>query len=417
MRLNVTSEIGRLKSVLVHLPGREIDVMVPPMMNQLLFDDILYGQVAREEHRRFQQVIRYVAPEVIEFQDLLEETLADEEVRLEILRDFGKRNRLTRRLLGRLQEQKPAVLAETLIGGIPNEKESSGDLPKFDLFPVPNFFFMRDPQVVLGPGVVLCGMATQARRRESLLSRYVFRYHPSFREPPQFVVDFMAGDAPARTTLEGGDVLVARRDLVLVGMSERTNRAGVQQLARSLKDAGSGVKTLIVVEMPRSRSFMHLDTVFTFISANECLIYPPVILPGGDQAARVTAADLTQRSLRFSEQKSLLAALRKHDIDVEPIHCGGRKAIDQQREQWTDGANAFALAPGIVLLYERNVRTAEELAKHGYNIVYEDDLLLGRSELETWTHKKYAIQLQGHELSRARGGPRCMTMPLEREDV
>jgi arginine deiminase len=104
-------------------------------------------------------------------------------------------------------------------------------------------------------------------------------------------------------------------------------------------------------------------------------------------------------------------------MDLEPIHCGGKRAVDQQREQWTDGANAFALAPGIILLYERNVRTAEQLAHHDYHIIYEDDLLLGRVELETWTDKKYAIQIQGNELSRARGGPRCMTMPLEREDV
>ena len=423
MQLNVTSEIGRLKSVLVHLPGREIDVMVPPMMNQLLFDDILYGQVAREEHRRFQQVIRFVADEVIDIQDLLEEVFEDEEARAQILRDFALRNGSARRLTSRLKEMKPAALAEVLIGGIPSEKEADGDLPRFDLFPVPNFFFMRDPQIVLGPGVIVCGMATQARRRESLLSKYVFENHPRFRDDSAFRVDFMAGDAPegpmrrSWPTLEGGDVLVARRDLLIVGMSERTSKAGVRQLAKSLKDAGAGVKTIIVVELPRQRSFMHLDTVFTFISRHECLIYPPVILPGGDQPAKVTVADLTQRSIKYTEQKSLLGALRKNGVDVQPIHCGGRKAIDQQREQWTDGANAFTLAPGIILLYERNVRTAEELAKHDYNVVFEDDLLLGRTELETWTSKKYAIMLQGHELSRARGGPRCMTMPLQREDL
>jgi len=422
MRLNVTSEIGKLKSVLVHLPGREIDVMVPPMMAQLLFDDILYGQVAREEHRRFQQLIRFIADDVYDIQDLLEEVLEDEETKRLIVRDLAKRNRLGRRLVGQLTEQKPAQLAEVLIGGIPHEKEESGELPKFDLAPVPNYFFMRDPQVVVGDRVVVSSMATQARRRESLLSRYVFLFHPLFRDQQDiFLVDFMR-DAPERRTrrmptLEGGDVLVPRSDLLVVGVSERTNRAGMEELAASLTASKSGVRSMIVVELPRARSFMHLDTVFTFISRHECLIYPPVILPGGSQAAKVTAVDLTKKVPHYSEQKSLMAALKKKGFDLKPISCGGPRAVDQQREQWTDGANAFALAPGIILLYERNVKTAEELDHHGYHLVYEDDLLLGRTELETWTNKKYALQIQGHELSRARGGPRCMTMPLEREDV
>src|ERR1051325_7518508 len=200
MRLNVTSEIGKLKSVLVHLPGREIDVMVPPMMAQLLFDDILYGQVAREEHRRFQQIIRFVADEIYDIEDLLEEVLEDDETKRRIVRDFVKRNQLGRRLASWLVDQSPPALAEVLIGGIPNEKKQTGDLPTFDLFPVPNFFFMRDPQVVIGDGVVICGMATQARRRESLLSKYVFRHPPLFRDSGCWT-DFMeSADDPHRQT-------------------------------------------------------------------------------------------------------------------------------------------------------------------------------------------------------------------------
>ena len=421
MRLNVSSEIGRLKSVMVHLPGREIDLMVPPMMAQLLFDDILYGQVAREEHRRFQQLIRFIADDVFDLQDLLEEVFEDEDIKERIVRDLGKRNRLKRRLVSELLEEPPATLAETLISGIACETES-GELPQFDLYPIPNLFFMRDPQIVIGDRVVISSMATQARRRESLLSKYVFQHHPHFRSQNPFWVDFMATE-PERPmskktpTLEGGDVLIPRRDLLLVGITERTNKGGVEELMRSLKAANAGVKSVIIVDIPRQRSFMHLDTIFTFISRHECLIYPPVILPSGSQAAKVTTVDLTKKTPAYSEQKSLLGALKKKGFDLEPIYCGGKSAVDQQREQWTDGANAFALAPGIILLYERNVRTAEALAKQGYHIVYEDDLLLGRTELETWTDKKYALQIAGNELSRARGGPRCMTMPLEREEL
>jgi arginine deiminase len=358
----------------------------------------------------------------VEIQDLLEDIFEDEEVKESVVRDLARRNRLRRSLVSRLLELSPASLAEVVITGIVGEEGESGDLPKFDLFPVPNLFFMRDPQVVIGDRVVISAMATQARRRESLLAKYVFESHPKLRHRDRFWIDFMA-EEPERPmgrkgpTVEGGDILVARRDVIIVGISERTNRLGVQQLIKALEAPNSEVRTVIVVELPKQRSFMHLDTVFTFTSRNECLIYPPVILPGGDQAATVTKIDLAKRHSTYVEQKSLLGTLKKLRFDLEPIYCGGPRAVDQQREQWTDGANAFTLAPGIILLYERNVRTAEELAKHGYHIIYEDDLLLGRVELETWSDKKYALQIQGNELSRARGGPRCMTMPLEREDL
>jgi arginine deiminase len=423
MRLNVTNEIGKLKSVMVHLPGREIDMMVPSMMEQLLFDDILYGQLAREEHRRFQQIIRFVADEVHDTQDLLEEAIEDDDIRGTVLRDFAKRHRLSSSRLEWLLEQSPAAAAEVMIGGIVGDESEIGN-PEFELTPVPNLFFTRDPQVVIGDGVAISSMATEARGREPLLARYVFQYHPAFRGRDLFWVDLYdqpwpKGRAAAkqRPLIEGGDILVPRRDMLLVGISERTTRAGVEHLVASLKSSGAGVKSVILVEIPPQRSYMHLDTVFTITSEHECLVFPPVILAGGAEEAKVYQIDLTKREPTYTAQRSLLAALKKKGIDLKPIPCGGSSSIDQQREQWTDGANAFALAPGVILLYERNLKTAAELDRHGYHIVYEDDLLLGRTELETWSDRKYAIQIQGHELSRARGGPRCMTMPLEREDV
>lgn len=427
MQLNVTSEIGKLKSVLIHLPGREIDVMIPSMMEQLLFDDILYGQVAREEHRRFQQIIYYVADNVIDIQDLLEEVFEDEEVRTLAIDEVGRMPGIRAETKEYLASLKADALAESLIAGVPLEKPTRGtdrELVVFELPPLPNTFFMRDPQIVLGDGVAISSMATEARAREPLLADLVFRHHKAFRGRDLFWMDRYdqpwprsAAAARKRPTIEGGDVLVARRDLLLIGASERTNRAGIEHLAASLKQSKAGVKNIIVVEMPKQRSCMHLDTVFTLTNRDECLVYPPVIMPGGNDEATVFSMDLTKRNLTYTEQKNLLHALKRNGMDLTPIACGGKNPIDQQREQWTDGANAFALAPGIILIYERNLRTADELSKHGYHIVYEDDLLLGRTELELWTDKKYAIQVQGHELSRARGGPRCMTMPLDREDI
>lgn len=419
MDLNVTSEIGRLKKVLIHLPGHEIDVMIPSMMEELLFDDILYGQLAREEHRRFQQLIYFIADEVVDLQHLLAETLDDAGVRESLALDFARRLKLRKSFTEMLGSLDAKRLAEVMVAGLPSDDGRAFDVP-----PVPNIFFMRDPQFVLGDGVVISSMATHARSRESLLSHYVFRHHPTFRRRDLFWMDFYEEPWPKtkagvrrRPTIEGGDVLVPRRDMLLVGVTERTNRAGVEHLAHSLRASKAGVKTIFVVEIPRRRSFMHLDTVFTIINHDECLLYPPVMLPGSRESAKVYRLDLTRRELTYSEEDSLLGALAKKGMELEPIFCGGSRPIDQQREQWTDGANAFALSPGVIVLYERNVRTADELSKRGYHVVYEDDLLLGRVELEHWTERKYAIQIQGHELSRARGGPRCMTMPLEREDL
>lgn len=431
MKLHVTSEIGKLDAVLVHLPGKEIDRMVPSMMDDLLFDDILYGDGAREEHRRFQQILRTAwkedadTVEVLDIQDLLEEILTDPHTKEEVLADLALKLQIPETAMRKIWEASAENAAAMLIEGIVREEGHISDRLEtlYVLPPLPNCFFMRDPQTVLGDRVILGSMATAARLREPLLCGYVFQYSPRFERPKDFFVfrefssDFTRlSTAATRPSLEGGDILIPREDILLVGISERTSKATVERLAASLKEGKAGIRKIFTVEIPARRSYMHLDTVFTMINRDECLCYAPMIVRGGPEEADVYQVSLTGREITYTSKGSLLEVLKENGIDLRPIACGGSDPINQQREQWTDGANAFTLAPGVVICYERNVRTAEELARQGYKILYEDDILMGREELELWTDKKYAIQIAGPELSRARGGPRCMTMPLSRKD-
>jgi arginine deiminase len=291
--------------------------------------------------------------------------------------------------------------------------------------PIPNYFFQRDPLVVVGERVVLGAMATPARLREPLLSGYIFEHHPRFsREDGVFWFREFSADygrptsyARMRPTLEGGDILVLREDLLAIGYSERTEKTTIERLAESLKAKKSPIKRIFVVAVPPARSYMHLDTIFTMISREECLVYGPMILPDGAEEADVYECDLTKREITWTSEKDLLSGLKSQKLDLKPVRCGGSDPIAERREQWTDGANAFALAPGLILTYDRNERTAEELARCGYDVVDEDDLLLGRAELDVHESKKTVVRLAAHELSRARGGPRCMAMPLRRDDV
>ena len=427
MNLSVTSETGVLRSVLVHLPGREIDRMVPSMMRDLLFDDILFGSRAREEHRRFQKLLGLVADEVLEAGDLLRELLEDDGEREALLRDLALDLGWNAELRERLAALPPDALSAALVEGLmpesPAISESIDSL--FLLPPVPNWFFQRDPAIVIGDRVVRASMATPARLREPLLSGAIFSRHPRFAREggPFWFGEFSASWGPQvswarmRPTLEGGDVLVLRDDLLAIGYSERTEKTTIERLAEALKRKRSAVLRIVVVGIPPARAYMHLDTVFTVVSAAEALCYAPMILPGGPEEADVYEADLTKREISWTAAGDLLAVLRARKLDLAPIPCGGDDPVDQQREQWTDGANAFALAPGVILCYERNQRTAERLASRGFSIVRDDDLLLGRTELDLRGPKKYAIQLSATELSRARGGPRCMAMPLVREPL
>jgi arginine deiminase len=421
MPLKVNSEIGRLRRVLLHRPGSEIDRMVPSMMEHLLFDDILDGEEARQEHDTFRQLLERLGVETLDATVLLCEALAAvPAAREELLDSLRGSHGVPDRVFAGLREVSNERLVAALTGGVRDEEEGRRGGPIFDVLPLPNYFFQRDPQVVLGNRVVISSMATEAREREPLLARVIFRHHPRLQgyedlfdidSPPHLAPDY--GPAYTYPTVEGGDVLVASPEILLVGISARTNRRGVERLAEYLRHEETSFRHLIAVELAPRRAFMHLDTVFTLVDRDLCIGYPPVVEPGWPETARVYRVDLQAKELTFTVQPSLLTTLRALGMPLEMVPCGGADFLDQQREQWTDGANAFAVAPGVIFLYHKNRNTTDGLAARGWRVLDEAEAL---QDPDLGKHKT-AITFHGRELSRARGGPRCMTMPLEREDL
>jgi len=428
IQLSVFSETARLRQVVVHNPGPEVDLMVPGMMEKLLFDDILHGDLARYEHGQFRQVLAKVADEVLDIQDLFTDALQDEGVKLGFIEDLRRLVGLPDDTCNLLRDMSSADVARSVIGGLPWD-----DMPghtrweeEFDyrVRPIPNLLFMRDPASVIGDGYSVNSMATWAREREPLILSYVFRHHPRLKHHTDHdkwfdqVTPLVRGEIKAPVSLEGGDILVLSHKVLAVGCSERTQADAIHQLAESLRahhaEDSTSFDHLLMVLMPNKRSAMHLDTIFTRTSEDECLVFPPYFREGSRELLNVTSIDLRHRELRMSTQPSLLKALKALGIDLKPIHCGGDDPIMQQREQWTDGANAFCLAPGVITSYGRNIATAAALDQAGYHVVTAQEVLTDPA-LDLLDGGKYLVQIQAGELSRARGGPRCMTMPLSRD--
>jgi len=426
--IHVTTEIGRLRRVLVHEPGPEVDLMAPEMMEELLFDDILFGERAREEHAVLRRVLQLFEVEVLEARDLLEETLELAEARSwlaeTVIPEAGPE------LRAHLREAPAAEAVRFLVEGLRAEGDA-GFRPAVGLYvqpPLPNWCFQRDPQIVIGPAVTFSAMASPARHLEALLARVLFRFHPDLAGTPVILDPLDTAHHghlftdPQLPRLEGGDLLLCSPRVLAVGLSERTNRTAVLHLARSLRRwkrerDEEAPDALLAVEIPRRRAYMHLDTLVTLADSDACLAYPPVIVGDGPERARVWEFNLRADEGEAVARDGFLEALRGHGVDLEPIPCGGADPLFQQREQWTDGANALAIAPGVILLYDRNARTADVLSARGFRVVAATDLLLGREEVDLERRERTCVLLPSHELARARGGPHCLSHPLLRDPV
>lgn len=420
--LEVNSEVGRLRRVLLHEPGPEVDIMVPQMMEDLLFDDILFGERVREEHRRFKRLLQLLGIEVVEARKLLVEALEEPEARAwiwEVLRPHLPIN-----LYRSAVELDAVEAAQTLVGGVRCSEDREGvemeDL--FEMPPIPNWCFQRDPQVVVGGGVILSAMATPARWREGLLTRTIFRFHRDYSkttvlaDPLRPICDNTHLLGLHRPRLEGGDLLVLSGDLLCIGLSERTNIQAIEVLIRSLCAQSEGPRWLEIVKLPARRAYMHLDTVFTPADHDAALVYAPVITGTGSEGARTFEVDLHAKNPEPVERGLLLPALKARGIDLKAIPCGGDDPVKAQREQWTDGANTLALAPGIITLYDRNVATAARLDEEGFDVLSAEDVLLGRREISLNRDYRTCILLESNEISRARGGPHCLSHPLRRDE-
>ena len=392
------SEIGKLNKVLLHRPGKELEALTPATLERLLFDDVPYLKIAQEEHDNFARVLRENGVEVVYYVDEVAKAIADPARQIQLVNDFlniskihakGLRASMTSYLLN----MPPKQMVAELIAGIKRsevatkEATSLMDLVEDDYpfvsDPMPNLYFTRDPGACVGNGINIHRMHTPARKRESLLLKYMYLYNRDFatEENKQWY------DLSDSYSIEGGDVLVLSKDIVAVGLSQRTTVSGAETFARNLLQH-SGFKKVLAFDIPETRAFMHLDTVFTMVDYDKFTIHPEIEGP-------LSVYEMTldeHGELRFGaikeELKDILPA-------VDLIRGGGGDLLAAQREQWNDGSNTLCIAPGRVITYDRNYVTNELLVKKGIDV----------------------ITIPSAELSRGRGGPRCMSCPVNRDDL
>lgn len=407
--IHVTSEIKPLKKVLLHRPGKELLNLTPDTLQELLFDDIPYLKDAQLEHDEFAQILRDNNIEVVYLEDLMAETLNyNPNIKPAFIRQFiyeaGIRTPMYKDMLFdflmSIENNKELVL-KTMEGIKVSElnrkkkdiENSLVDLVseegKFLAAPMPNLYFTRDPFASVGNGVVLNKMYSETRSRETIYASYIFNYHPDYQDK---VTKYYDRENPFH--IEGGDVLNLNEHVLAVGISQRTSADAIDLLAKNLfKDPECQIDTVLAFLIPECRAFMHLDTVFTQIDFDKFTYHPGIM--DTLRVFEITKGD-TEDEVKVKQKKGSLEKILEEylKIDITLIPCAGGDKIPSEREQWNDGTNTLCIAPGVVVVYNRNNVTNAVLREHGIKV----------------------FEMHSAELSRGRGGPRCMSMPLIRED-
>ncbi|TCD53732.1 arginine deiminase [Alloscardovia theropitheci] len=404
--IHVFSEIGKLKKVLLHRPGKELENLMPDYLERLLFDDIPYLEAAQEEHDAFANALRNEGIEVLYLEKLAAESLTTPEIREQFIEEYldeaNIRGRVTKKVIRQLLndiEDNQELIDKTMAGfqkselpDIPPDAEGLTDLVESDypfaIDPMPNLYFTRDPFGCIGNAVSLNHMFSDTRNRETLYGKYIFKYHPIYGGKVDLVYN-----RDESTRIEGGDELVLSKDLLAVGISQRTDAASIEKLLINCFKKNLGFKKVLAFEFANNRKFMHLDTVFTMVDYDKFTIHPEI-----ESGLRVYSVTYENEKLHVEEETRDLAVVLAENLGVEKvdlIRCGGGNIVTAAREQWNDGSNTLTIAPGVVVVYARNAVTNKILEEHGLRL----------------------IKLRGSELVRGRGGPRCMSMPFEREDI
>lgn len=407
MAIHVKSEIGKLKKVMLHRPGQELEHLVPEDLERLLFDDIPYLKTAKIEHDMFAEIMLGQGVEVVYLEDLTADVLKNPEKKEQFVREFiaeggasaaKVRDQLYDYLM-KISDEKELVL-KTMSGIRASELNVKMSCPlvslvkkesQFLLDPIPNLYFTRDPFACIGNGVSLNRMYSRTRRRETLYGKYILKYNPDFAGKVPFYYD-----RDMDFSIEGGDILNLSNKVIAIGISQRTTPEAIELLAQNIfVDKASEIETIIALDIPAVRAFMHLDTVCTQVDYDKFTIHPGIM-----QTLRIFEIKPGDRKgqLKVTESDAMLSDILAKYLELDKvtlIKCGGKDRIASEREQWNDGSNTLCIEPGKVVVYDRNYVTNEILRQHGIEV----------------------LEMASSELSRGRGGPRCMSMPLEREDL